>query len=416
MRDVLSLFINPSLRTRATFNADAIERATKYLHSTSSAGAYTESAGIRTVREEVCDFLFSRDGYQASPENIFLTNGASEGVRFCMQTIIREPTSGFKDAVLLPIPQYPLYSALTALLQGHLVPYYLDESKGWACAIESISNALSVAKKNSLTPRALVVINPGNPTGQVLPESNIREIVQWCKSEGILLMADEVYQENIWKSDAKFVSFRKVAYDLNAFSGDQPLQLISFHSISKGFLGECGLRGGYFEMLGIPQDVHAEILKLTSISLCSNSIGQIATGVMVNPPRRGDPSYDLYTAERDSILASLKRRSLKISSELNKLSGVSCTAIEGAMYAFPTITLPAGAVAEAKQLKIAPDAMYCMKLLEETGVVLVPGSGFGQVDGTFHFRITILPPEDQIDAVVSSIARFHNSFLSKYQN
>ncbi len=71
-------------------------------------------------------------------------------------------------------------------------------------------------------------------------------------------------------------------------------------------------------------------------------------------------------------------------------------------------------MAEAKKVNVAPDAMYCMKLLEETGVVLVPGSGFGQVDGTFHFRITILPPEDQIDAVVSSIARFHNAFLAKY--
>jgi alanine transaminase len=136
------------------------------------------------------------------------------------------------------------------------------------------------------------------------------------------------------------ITLVQVAYDLNAFSGEQPLQLISFHSISKGFLGECGLRGGYFEMLGIPQEVQAEILKLTSISLCSNSIGQVATGVMVNPPRRGDPSYDLYASEKDTILASLKRRSLKISNELNKLSGVSCTAIEGAMYAFPTITLP----------------------------------------------------------------------------
>ena len=180
------------------------------MNNTPSAGAYTESAGIRSVRDEIGEFLKSRDGYKANVDNIMLTNGASEGVRFCMQTIMREPTSKFKDAVLLPIPQYPLYSALTSLLQGHLLPYYLDESNGWACTLQSMTDALVQAKKSGLSPRALVVINPGNPTGQVLPEANIREIISWCKNEGILLMADEVYQENIWKKNSKFVSFRKV--------------------------------------------------------------------------------------------------------------------------------------------------------------------------------------------------------------
>jgi alanine transaminase len=141
-------------------------------------------------------------------------------------------------------------------------------------------------------------------------------------------------------------------------------------------LGECGLRGGYFELLGIPKEVRDEILKLCSISLCSNSIGQVATGVMVNPPKQGDPSYELYVNERNSILASLKRRAIKISSELNKLDGISCNEVEGAMYAFPSITLSGAAVAKAKSLNIAPDAMYCMRLLEETGVVLVPGKDY----------------------------------------
>jgi alanine transaminase len=342
VRDVVSLFLNPSLAERApkVFSDDTIARAKKYLKGTPNAGAYTESAGIRAVRDEVAAFLQHRDGYKADAEDIILTNGASQGVQFIMQTVIRDPLSGFKDAMLTPIPQYPLYSALTTLLQGTLVPYYLDESKGWACSVDSIANSFARAKKNGLTPRALVVINPGNPTGQVLPESNIREIVSWCKQEGILLMADEVYQQNIWKNGAQFVSFRKAAYDLKAFEGENPLQLVSFHSISKGFLGECGLRGGYFEMLGLPKDVRAEIIKLASISLCSNSVGQVATGIMVNPPKNGDSSHAQYVQERDAILASMKRRAVKLSAELNKLPGVSCQSIDGAMYAFPTITLP----------------------------------------------------------------------------
>ena len=93
-----------------------------------------------------------------------------------------------------------------------------------------------------ISTRALVVINPGNPTGQLLPEQTMKDMVVWCKNNGICLLADEVYQENIWKKDARFISFRKIAKDLKAFEGENPLQMISFHSISKGFIGECGIR------------------------------------------------------------------------------------------------------------------------------------------------------------------------------
>jgi alanine transaminase len=181
-------------------------------------------------------------------------------------------------------------------------------------------------------------------------------------------MADEVYQENIWNNDTRFESFRKVAYELDAFSGDKTLQLISFHSISKGFLGECGLRGGYFELLGIPDNVRQEIYKLASISLCSNTIGQIATGLMVRtfplsllfhcfplifflsfndslfdlqvrPPVVGDASYPLYVRERDAVLQSLARRAARLREALASLRGVRCSAIAGALYGTHLSTL-----------------------------------------------------------------------------
>lgn len=189
-----------------------------------------------------------RDGYKADPANIFLTNGASEGVRLCMQTILRAPFTDevngkpvqVKDGVLTPIPQYPLYSALTTLLQGYLVPYYLDENRAWSCTTENLARSLKKATDEGITTRALVVINPGNPTGQVLSEEDMRLIVKFCIDESICLMADEVYQENIWDRNKKFVSFRKVAYDMDAFSNG--LQLISFHSISKVVCsGVCSL-------------------------------------------------------------------------------------------------------------------------------------------------------------------------------
>lgn len=377
-RDILSLVMNPSLKHRMTFSNDIVKKAERYLNAIPGVGAYTESQGIYVVREDISKFLYERDGYESDPNDIFLTNGASEGVRLCLQTFLREPKSGYSDGILAPIPQYPLYSALASLLDASLVPYYLDESRNWGCSSAMLSASLANAKEKGISIRGLVVINPGNPTGQVLEESDMRSILEFCSKEGICLMADEVYQENIWKKGSKFISFRKVAYDMKKDSpaSIKDLQMISFHSISKGFYGECGLRGGYFELFGIPLDVKAELYKLASISLCSNTIGQIATGLMVQPPVSGrisyhlldyiihyfntiqciyiilyhilyiiisiigEESYELYITERDNILASLRRRAELLSISLNKLEGISCNSIDGALYAFPTIQLP----------------------------------------------------------------------------
>eukprot|EP01038_Epipyxis_sp_PR26KG_P006245 gene6245-8603_t len=414
VRDVLSLVINPSLKNMVSFPTDVVERAEKYLRSIPNIGAYTESQGILAVREEICQFLFERDGFDANVNEIFLTNGASEGVRLCMNTILRDPGHGFKDGILAPIPQYPLYSAMTTLLEGCLVPYYLDESNGWNCSIESLKESLENARKDGICVRALVIINPGNPTSQVLSEKNMQDIINWCKQEHICLMADEVYQENIWRPGSKFVSFRKVAHDLGAIQGEDGLQMVSFHSTSKGFSGECGLRGGYFELNGFPADVRQEIYKIASIALCSNTIGQITTGLMVQPPKIGDPSYEKYIKERDDILLSMRRRAEMLSAALNQLEGVSCNNIDGAMYAFPTISLPAKAIATAERKGIAADLMYCLELLENTGITVVPGSGFGQAPSTYHFRTTILPPEDKIHEVVDLLKTFHADFMKKY--
>jgi alanine transaminase len=187
------------------------------------------------------------------------------------------------------------------------------------------------------------------------------------------------------------------------------------YSVSKGFLGECGLRGGYYELLGIPNDVKMELYKLASLSLCSNLIGQVTVGLMVNPPSPGDVSYDTYVSERDGILSSMSRRATLLAQALNKLEGVSCNEIEGAMYAFPTITIPPKAIEAARLCGDNPDTFYCLRLVEQTGIVLVPGSGFGQVDGTFHFRATILPPESEMDDVVNLLSKFHAAFLEKYK-
>jgi alanine transaminase len=292
--------------------------------------------------------------------------------------------------------------------------YYLDENNGWSIDSNSIDVALKKAEADGTTIRAIVVINPGNPTGQVLSSDALKDIITYCKDKNICVIADDVYQENVYKEGKKFTSFRKVAYEMNAFDGTNPLQLVSLHSTSKGFFGECGLRGGYFELLGFSQEVRDTVYKLASLTLCSNTIGQIATGVMVNPPKQGDPSYDTYTTERSAILESLQRRATKLSHALDQLEGVSCNSADGAMYCFPSIVLPEGAHIAAKERGCAVDEMYCFELLEATGIITVAGTGFSQVPGTFHVRFTILPPEDQIATLIDSITTFHASFLKKY--
>jgi len=223
-------------------------------------------------------------------------------------------------------------------------------------------------------------------------------------------MADEVYQTNIYGS-TPFHSFKKVLRSLNKYPD---FELVSFHSVSKGFIGECGQRGGYMELVGFDNDVKLQLYKFASINLCSNTTGQIMTGLMTNPPKEGDESYKLYVSERDSIYYSLKRRALKIAQRFNELPGIKCNPVEGAMYAFPAIELPQSYIKKAQQANKHPDVMYALDLLGQTGIVVVPGSGFGQYPGTYHFRTTILPPEDKFDEVLNKFRDFHLQFMKRY--
>jgi len=364
------------------------------------------------VRKEVAQFIAKRDNVKPDSVNvndIYLTDGASAGVKTLMQILIRGP----QDAVLVPIPQYPLYSAVSTLLNGTMVPYYLNEASSWGVTVADLEKSLAAARKDGKHVRALVVINPGNPTGQSMPAEAVREVVKFCIRENLVFMSDEVYQENIYGAAPPFYSARKAVVDLGV---ESKVQLVSYHSISKGFTGECGLRGGYFELMGFSPDVKEQITKLVSITLCSNVPGQIATGLMVNPPAPGSPSHEMYKSERDAIMASLARRSTIVLKALRNLPHVTCNEAEGAMYLFPQLHLPAAAVAAAKAAGKAPDTFYCLQLLEETGLVVVPGSGFGQVDGTFHFRTTFLPAEKDIEMVMERLTTFHKKFMDKYSS
>lgn len=213
-RQVISLVHYPALMegpAAAAFPADAIARAKAYLSTISTTGAYTHSKGLTMVRDEIAAFVGERDGYPTDPENLFVTDGASAGVKQLLQTLITKPT----DGVLCPIPQYPLYSATMTLLDGKLVGYFLNESNGWTLEIPELERSLAEAKANGVDVRSIVIINPGNPTGQCLTEENIREVVTFCEKNGLVLLADEVYQTNIY-STVPFTSFRKVVKDMGS--------------------------------------------------------------------------------------------------------------------------------------------------------------------------------------------------------
>lgn len=391
------------------FPKDVIERARHVRNAIGPAGtgAYTGSQGVLSFREDVANFISNRDGHPAYAGNIFLTNGASSAIDMILTALI----SGDDSAVMIPIPQYPIYSALIARLGGRQVGYMLDESIGWAVTKEELMQKLTDAKNSGLEVKALAIINPGNPTGQVLSKKDLEVICLFCAENGIVMLADEVYQRNVYADDKEFISAKKVALETE---GCEKLQLVSFHSTSKGLIGECGRRGGYMELNNICPYVQSQIYKLASSGLCSCVTGQIMTSLMVTPPAPGGESYDKFVAEESAIMARLKRNSVELVDGLNKIDGIDCVRAEGAMYAFPRVSLPQKAILEADNQDITPDTLYALSLLEETGICVVPASGFGQEEGRIGFRTTFLPPEDKISKAIDDIARHHDMFCKKY--
>lgn len=413
-RQVMALcqapFLMDNPNVELMFPADAIARAKHLLSYTSGGlGAYSDSRGLPGIRQEVADFIMRRDGYPSNPELIFLTDGASKGVMLLLNALIRDR----KDGILCPIPQYPLYSASIELIGGSLVPYYLDEEANWGLDIQNLRNQVIAARRKGIVVRGLVFINPGNPTGQCISEPNLQDLIQFCYKENIVMLADEVYQQNIYQDERPFLSAKKVLMDMGPPISKE-LELISYHTVSKGFWGECGQRGGYLELTNIPPKTVDELYKVASISLSPNVPGQIFMGLMVNPPKPHDISYPLYARERKVILESLRRRAHLMTDGFNRCRNVTCNFTEGAMYSFPMVKLPPAAIAAAKRAGKAPDVFYCIKLVEATGISTVPGSGFGQKEGTFHLRTTILPAEEEMPEVMESFKKFNDEFMAQY--
>ncbi|XP_060665161.1 alanine aminotransferase 2 [Drosophila nasuta] len=414
LRQLLALTMEPRLLNTPDYPADVKERACALLAACQggSMGSYTDSAGLEHVRRQVASFIKERDGgVDCDWQNIYLTGGASPGIKSILSLLhchVEEKLPG----IMVPIPQYPLYSATIAEYGMSKIDYYLDEANKWGLNRKELQRAYDEAK-TQCNPRALVIINPGNPTGQVLSRQNIEEIIKFAQENQLLLLADEVYQANVYDKDSKFHSFKKVMHEMGEPYRSQ--ELVSFLSVSKGFLGECGIRGGYMEVINLCPQVKAMLTKSITASLCSTTAGQVAVSALVNPPRAGEPSFELYNKEKNAVLDALKERAELVHKTFSSFEGYTVNPVQGAMYVFPRVEIPPKAVEAAKAKKMAPDALYAFELLESTGICVVPGSGFGQLPGTYHFRSTILPQTDKLKLMLEKFRQFHLDFMKKYK-
>jgi aspartate/methionine/tyrosine aminotransferase len=370
-------------------------------------GAYTGSQGALGFRKEVAAAITRRDGHPSYPGNIFLSNGASTGIEIVLTTLV----SSEVDGIMIPNPQYPIYSALIAKLTGRQVSYDLDESNNWSASQQELESQFRIARGEGIDVKGLVIINPGNPTGQVYSRQDLEIVCRFCADNGIVLLADEVYQRNVYNPYKQFFSAKKVAMET---PGCESLQLVSFHSTSKGVTGECGRRGGYMELHNIDPYVQAQLYKLASSMLCSNVQGQIMTSLMMNPPQPGHESYEQFSREETEIFDGLKRRAMALVEGLNRVDGIDCNLADGSMYSYPRVKLPEKAIAMAVQLDITPDTMYALSLLNETGICVVPASGSGETRGRYGFRTTFLPPDDSLIPAVDLLASHYKRFCAKF--
>lgn len=296
---------------------------------------------------------------------ICVTTGASEGIELALTALVNPG-----EKVLLPSPGYPLYPAVLAKIGGVPNPYYLDEENGWQPDTADIE-----AKIDDKT-RAIVIINPNNPTGSLTCDDTLREIVEIAKRYNLVIFADEIYDKILFNGD-KHTSIATLA-------GDHPC--ITFSGLAKSYLGP-GLRLGWAVISGDRERVAGfteGFMKMARARLCSSTPTQWAIPAALD----GDQSHLV------DMISRLEKRAELVTKGLNAIDGLCCAKPKGAFYVFPSIDFP------------GTDTEFVTRLARETGVVAVPGSGFGQRPGSKHLRLVFLPPESYLEQSLELIAKF----------
>lgn len=411
LRQVLALTLDKSLLDSCKFPEDVKHRALVLLKECcgSSVGSYTEPLGIEYIRRDVAKFLEKRDGHPSNWEDIILTDGAAEAIRLILNLFGR--TIGCKpQGILIPTPTYPLYSAIAEDLDIKLINYHIDGCKFWEVNVPYLKKIVEKARE-FCKPKIIVVINPGNPTGNVLQRKTIEEIIKFAFEEKLFIMADEVYQDNMYVGE--FISFKKVLVESGKPYDQQ--ELASFMSVSKGYVGEAGLRAGFVEIINLHPCVRNVMINFIEFTKDPSTIGQFVVDVYANPPRQGDPSYPLWIREKEENLEYLKRKAKIAEVCFNLMEGMSCRIVEGSIYAFPEIIMPQKAIEKANGQNVPPDVFYSYALLEKAGIAVLPGSVFGQAPGTWHVRVTLLPPLSLYLEMMDRWMKFHTDFFNEYK-
>ncbi len=344
---------------------EAVERAMR-----DGLNGYTSSPGIEPAREAVADDFAVR-GLKIPADRVLLTMGTSEGIELALSALV-DPG----DDVLVPVPTYPLYTAVLAKLGARAVYYRTDPTNHWMPDLEHIKSLIG-----SCT-RALVMINPNNPTGAVYSDETRRKMLDLASRHNLLLLADEVYAD--------------LAYDgpvspLGGLDPDAPV--ISFSSLSKAYLAP-GWRAGWMAV-GTSErldDLLAAIKKLADGRLCSTAPMQAAITTALTQDR----------SHQDTFRAELRERAELTTQRLNAIDGISCVAPTAAFYAVPQVTLPPGMT----------DEDYVLGLLRATGVLCVHGSGFGLPPGDGFMRIVFLANPTELGEIYDLMASFTHEFLN----
>ena len=332
---------------------------------------YAPSVGIVAAREAVAAECTQR-GMPVSPERVVITSGTSEGIELALTAMAQ---SG--DEVLVPTPTYPLYTAVLAKIGARAVFYRTDPENGWQPDVEHIRSLLTPAT------RALVVIDPNNPTGATYPAATRKALLEIADSHNIPLLADEVYADLAF--DGPVPAF--AAQNLSA-------PVITFSSLSKAYLAP-GWRSGWMAVGGDSRldDVFAAIKKLADGRLCSTGPMEHAIVAALN----GDRSHQ--AAFRDA----LRERAILSHARLNAIDGITSVMPAAAFYAMPRVALPPGIT----------DADYVLALLRATGVLCVYGSGFGTDPADGFFRVVFLASPSELSEIYDLIAEFTRDFLAR---
>jgi alanine-synthesizing transaminase len=342
----------------------AVERALRDGHNN-----YGPSAGIPAAREAVAA-EYTANGFPVSADRVFVTAGTSEGIELALSAVI--------DAggeVLVPMPTYPLYTAVLAKLDAKTKYYRLDPSNGWMPDLDHLKSLVTPAT------RALVVIDPNNPTGAVYPTATRRALLDFAEQHGLLFLADEVYGDLGF--DGSVEPYGRL---------DPDAAIISFSSLSKAYLAP-GWRTGWMACGRSPrlEAVVTAVRKLADARLCSTVPMQYA----IAPALSGDRSHQV------AFRKELKARADLTVSRLCAMPGVSCVAPTAAFYAMPQVTLPPGKT----------DEDYVKALLHATGVLCVYGSGFGLPAEQGFLRIVFLASLAELNEIYDLMAGFTADYL-----